>query len=62
MSSKFIVNVCHVMQLGCIIGLTSIGLKHKNNYYKAETELLETKWKLIRAQIRNEMKDEEIAR
>ena len=55
-----IVGVSTLVELGCIIGLASIGLKRNNDCYKAEMELLDTKLKLGLTEIEKFDKDCEI--
>lgn len=62
MNSKFMTNLCGLVQLGAIVGLTAIGLKRNNDCYKAEVKLVDVEIELIKAKIENEIKGNEIKR
>lgn len=48
--NKFAVGLAQLIQLGCITGLTYIGLKRNNDCYKAECELSKKRFELILAE------------
>lgn len=50
---KVLGTICGFIQLGCIAGLTAIGLKRNNDCYKAECKLINTEFKLASEQIDN---------
>ena len=60
MSSRFIINVCTTVELGCMLALAGIGLKRNSDCYKAEIKLVNTQVELFKARVENEIKDVEI--
>ena len=58
--NKFIVGVCSVVELGCLIGLAGIAFKRNNDCYKAECELISEQTKHIHTEIECMEKDYEI--
>ena len=60
MMNKFVIGVCNVVQLGCIIALAGIGLKRNQDCYEAEKELINVKVDLFKARVENEIKNVEI--
>lgn len=60
MSGKFIVKVCTVIEVGCIIGLAGLGLKRNNDWYKAEMKLIDTECELFKTKIEGILKDAQI--
>lgn len=65
--NKLAVGVCSLVEIGCILSLTAIGLKHNNDAYNAEIELgrerldhLCTKTRLIVEESRSRTLEKEI--
>lgn len=65
--NKLAVGVCGLVEIGCILSLTAIGLKRNNDAYKAEIKLhteemdhLCTKTKLIIEESKNKVLEKEI--
>lgn len=58
--NKFIVGVCTLIEMGCIVALAGIGLKRNNDCYKAEVKLGETRMDLAASELKCFAKDLEI--
>ena len=58
--NKFIVNLCTLVELGCIVGLAAIGLKRNEDCYKAECKLIDEQYEHFMTQMKCIDKDYEI--
>ena len=58
--NKFIVGVCTLVELGCVMVLAGIGIKRNNDCYKAEIKLCEATTKLLSSELQCYVKDLEI--
>ena len=54
---KILGTVCGFIQLGCIAGLTAIGLKRNNDCYKAECKLIDVQHELTMEKLNGLTKD-----